>query len=266
MGKNSLSLYDICQDCGTKCCIEPGPPIVFTREIKRIKSYLETNRLKNYLQEIEGKNHFIIPRDEKGCPYLNNGMCEIQEVKPVDCQIYPMNPIEVDKRIELSVSESCPAKHLLNPAYERGALELFAKLSNREKKAMAELARVEGYILREKPSSFGLELIMDLWGCNPNILSSREELIRYNKEIVKAINMKAVGDPIIPKEFGKGILYGYSSCQFIQTSSIITHIAKKMLEAHINIFSCKYFDPKKATEFTKDFFKARKMKSKVMKR
>lgn len=266
MKNNKLSLYDICQDCGTQCCTEPGPPIVFLEEATKIREYVSGNSLKNYLQKAKGKDYFIIPRDERGCPYLNSGKCEIQDVKPLDCQIYPLNPLEKKGRIETGVSETCPAKHLLTSEYKKEVLNLFESLDEKEKREFAMLARNQGYVLRERPSDYGLELVLDLYGCNSDVLRSKQELIKYNKEIVKVIDMQEVGEPIIPEKFGKGNLFGYSSVQFIQTSSITTHISEKMLEAHVNIFSCKDFDTKKATNFTKDFFKARKIKSRKFKR
>lgn len=267
--RNQLSLYEICNDCGSRCCTEPGPPIVFQREIQKIRNYCEANGLRDYLVPIEEENGrlFTIPRGEDGCPYVNSeGSCDIQEVKPTDCRIYPHEPIEIEGEMVLGVSASCPAKHLLDGSFSREAEGLFSTLSRQDIRDLEKYTGLEGYDIRREPSDFGLELALDLWGCNPLVLRSREKIIEYNQRIVSLIGMEPVGDPIIPKKFGNGTLYGFSSIQFIQTSSIVTHIAEKMLEAHVNIFSCKDFDTEEATEFTKDFFKARKTRSRVLRR
>lgn len=63
------------------------------------------------------------------------------------------------------------------------------------------------------PKIFGQELILDLYDCDPEILSSKKKILEYSDKICKVIGVK------------------------------------------------KY---KKAKEFTKKFFKAKKIKSKVL--
>jgi S-adenosylmethionine decarboxylase len=59
---------------------------------------------------------------------------------------------------------------------------------------------------------------------------------------------------------------GYSLLQFIETSSITGHFSEHWRISYINIFSCKQFDPKVARKFTKDFFKAKRVKSRFIQR
>jgi len=99
--------------------------------------------------------------------------------------------------------------------------------------------------------------VIDLFGCDKEILLDKRKVIEFNNLLCKNIKMKKVGKPIV-KKFGKGILEGISSMQFIETSSIIIHADDKGDRAFIDIFSCKNFDSKKAVLFCKDFFKARK--------
>ena len=109
-----------------------------------------------------------------------------------------------------------------------------------------------------------------IWRATRQIKQALKDLEKWRnygvKQLIQLIDMESYGEPIIPPKFGKGILKGFSSVQFMETSSITAHIAEQMLEAHINIFSCKDFDSKKAEEFTKEFFKAQKVKSKLIKR
>ena len=77
--------------------------------------------------------------------------------------------------------------------------------------------------------------------------------------------MKRVG-PARIKRFGKDKLKGYSAFQFIETSSIICHFDEIQNRAFIDIFSCKNFDEKRAEQFSKDFFKAKKSKIKILDR
>lgn len=261
--KDKLSLWQICNDCGARCCTEKGAPIVFPEEVDIIREFLEKNKLPDHIKPIPGSENFSIPRAELGCPYLQEGKCSIQEVKPLDCRVYP---IGLSKSMRGGIDEGCPAKHLLSNQYKNLAQQALDQLSPERKKAFLQQSNNAGYAYSEKVGEYGMELLLDLYGCDPKIIASREHLIRYNKEIVPLIGMKAVGEPLIPEKFGEGTLYGYSSIQFIQTSSIVVHVSEPMLEVHTDIFTCKSFDPTRATQFTKEFFKARKVRSKFVSR
>ena len=108
--------------------------------------------------------------------------------------------------------------------------------------------------------SYGKELALDLYGCDKNIISSKKELQKYTDKLCKLIEMKKYGKTIIP-HFGhkEAHIKGYSLVQLIETSSITGHFSELWNSAYINIFSCKEFDAKIATKFSKDFFKAKKV-------
>ncbi|HNX25977.1 MAG TPA: S-adenosylmethionine decarboxylase [Phycisphaerae bacterium] len=114
---------------------------------------------------------------------------------------------------------------------------------------------------------FGWELVLDLYDCDPAIMSSEKELRRFTLELCKVINMTPYGEPWTPY-FGENCEHtkGYSLLQFIETSSITGHFSEGTKTAYINIFTCKAFDEKKAEEFTVKFFKARTHVSRFMTR
>jgi len=56
---------------------------------------------------------------------------------------------------------------------------------------------------------------------------------------------------------------GYSVVQLIETSCVSGHFAEDSNSVYIDIFSCKFYEQDKAVEFTKDFFKGKKVKFKV---
>ena len=78
-------------------------------------------------------------------------------------------------------------------------------------------------------------------------------------QLCDSINMKRYG-PTMLKRFGEGELEGYSALQFIETSSVTIHFDETKDRTFIEIFSCKYFDPKKALRFCKEFLQARRSK------
>lgn len=105
---------------------------------------------------------------------------------------------------------------------------------------------------------------IDLVGCNDRI-SKPQYIRRFCIQVCKNIKMKRYG-PIHLKRFGVGKLEGYSFMQFIETSSITAHFEEQQnpKKAFIDIFSCKDFDERQATEFCKTYFGADKAKVRVL--
>jgi S-adenosylmethionine/arginine decarboxylase-like enzyme len=102
---------------------------------------------------------------------------------------------------------------------------------------------------------FGMELALDLAGCDPEVLDSAAKLTEYVRKLIEKIGMTAYGDPIAAN-FGEGDLAGWTVIQLITTSNINLHASPADRSAHINVFSCKAFDPATATAFTLEFFGA----------
>lgn len=112
---------------------------------------------------------------------------------------------------------------------------------------------------------FGMELILNVYDCSLEVISSAKKLKEYAQTLCKVIDMIPYGKPLVPY-FGEKELHtkGYSLVQLIETSSITGHFSEYYKTAYINIFSCKDFDPKKAAEFTKEFFQAKKVTKKFV--
>lgn len=119
--------------------------------------------------------------------------------------------------------------------------------------------------MKAKKRIYGYELIMDLEECDLKIISCSKAIKEYVDRLCKLIKMKPYGKTLIPY-FGEKKPYtkGYSLVQLIETSSITGHFSEYWKTAYINIFSCKNYDEKLAKKFTKEFFKARKMKSRFI--
>lgn len=117
------------------------------------------------------------------------------------------------------------------------------------------------------PKVFGYELIMDLYDCDLSVMSSRKKLAEYVNKLCPLIKMEKYGRTLL-EYFGTKKMFtkGYSLLQFIETSSITGHFSEHWRISYINIFSCKSFDRKLALKFTKEFFKAKKVKARFIKR
>ena len=112
---------------------------------------------------------------------------------------------------------------------------------------------------------WGLSAVINLYECDSNLIRNPKIIKDFIVGLCDFIEMKRQGDVLIDR-FGEGKLEGYSVMQFIQTSSITAHFDEEKNRAFIDIFSCKEFDPKKALEFCKLFFKAKDVKMKVIER
>lgn len=119
---------------------------------------------------------------------------------------------------------------------------------------------------------YGFELIMDLHGCNVSKFN-RTSLRKYFVKLCKAINMKRCelhfwDDYGIPNE-QKQILphtKGTSAVQFILTSNITIHTLDLLKAVYVNIFSCKAFNRKVAEKLTKEWFGAKKCRTRFIER
>jgi S-adenosylmethionine decarboxylase len=112
---------------------------------------------------------------------------------------------------------------------------------------------------------FGYELVMDLNECDHGVISSKKKLKEYTDKLCKLIKMKQYGRTLLPY-FGEKEKFtkGYSLVQLIETSSITGHFSEYWKTAYINIFSCKHYDAELAKKFTKQFFKAKRVKNRFL--
>ncbi|MCK5083206.1 MAG: S-adenosylmethionine decarboxylase [Candidatus Omnitrophica bacterium] len=113
--------------------------------------------------------------------------------------------------------------------------------------------------------TYGYELIMDLYDCDREIITSRRKLQEYADKLCKLIKMKKYGPSLLPY-FGEKTAFtkGYTLVQLIETSSIVGHFSDLWGTAYINIFSCKKFDPTAAKKFTRLFFGAKEIESRFL--
>ena len=105
------------------------------------------------------------------------------------------------------------------------------------------------------PKAWGQHLILDFAGCPREKLASKDNLNRWIKELVEAIDMTAYGEPII-EHFATHShdAAGFTLMQMIETSNICAHFAENLGQAYIDIFSCKAFDDAIAQKVCAKYF------------
>lgn len=109
--------------------------------------------------------------------------------------------------------------------------------------------------------TFGQELVLNLYDCNLETISSGEEIKRFVIELCdNVIHMKRYGEPLIP-HFGHDnpVTSGYSLVQLIETSSVTAHFSEYKRSVYLNIFSCAWFDAEATTRFCQEFFQAKRV-------
>ena len=112
----------------------------------------------------------------------------------------------------------------------------------------------------EAVASWGQHLVLDLGGCNGNILT-KEGIAKFVKELVEAIDMVAYGEPqIVHFAEHSYEAAGYSLVQLIETSAIMGHFSDNNRDAYLDVFSCKKFSNKTVIEVVKRHFAPTKIK------
>lgn len=109
--------------------------------------------------------------------------------------------------------------------------------------------------------AWGYHLILDCKSGDLNSVKSYNNIKSYINDLLKNINMKAYGNPII-EHFAEHNKYvaGYTFVQLIETSAITGHFSDFNGDFYIDIFSCAYFDMEKAINVTKEYFSPESIK------
>ena len=110
----SLSLSKHCfkNKCAYICC---NNPIVLKEEKKKIIKYTRMGILKRWKIFKKHGAHYII--NGTPCPFLKNGKCSIEPVKPLNCRIYPLIIIFKGNRPEWALDKECPAVPYLTKSF-----------------------------------------------------------------------------------------------------------------------------------------------------
>lgn len=104
--------------------------------------------------------------------------------------------------------------------------------------------------------AWGLSVGVDLKDCDKALIKNEKYIEQYIADLIKLIDMRAYGLPLIVRFGDNPKVGGYTMMQLIETSSIVGHFVDESGGAYLDIFSCKFFDPQKVLEFSQAYFKA----------
>ena len=121
------------------------------------------------------------------------------------------------------------------------------------------------YIYPEKETkmkdTWGYHLLLDCTSGDVQLISSKENVYKFIKELVVAIDMVAFGEPWIERfathDQSKA---GISFCQMIETSNITGHFVESNGNFYIDVFSCKPFNNDTVIETVNKYFKPEKVR------
>lgn len=103
---------------------------------------------------------------------------------------------------------------------------------------------------------FGYQLLLDLYDCLPGVCDDLSLNYRFLDEIVVALGMEKQAPPNIFRsdEVRFPDKAGLSGWVPLIESSIVIHTLSPKNFITIDVYCCRYFDPKEAQDFCKKFF------------
>ena len=108
----------------------------------------------------------------------------------------------------------------------------------------------------ESSKAWGLLTSIDLYNCAPELIRDADAIKKFVAELCVKINMTPYGETEVV-HFGTNEKFeGFSMTQLIETSLISGHFSNATNAAYLDVFSCKYYEPRDAAEFATEFFKA----------
>jgi len=115
----------------------------------------------------------------------------------------------------------------------------------------------------EKKDPWGVLTSVDIYECAPNMIRDARMIEKFVTDLCEHIKMKRFGNCQVI-HFGEDEkVEGFSMTQLIETSLISGHFANATNTAYLDIFSCKFYEPREVAEFAMSFFKGNHYKMQI---
>jgi len=112
-------------------------------------------------------------------------------------------------------------------------------------------------------NAWGLLTSVDVYNCSKEKLRDAEMIKRFTIQLCDKIKMKRYGECEIVHFGEDDRVSGFSMTQLIETSLISGHFANQSNTAYLDIFSCKFYEPRDVAEFAIEFFNGSNYKMQV---
>lgn len=125
--EQGLSLQNYCKACQKSCCFN-GPINLLNNEFQQI--FDRTKNINDFIYKEE--IYLINNKINEPCRFLNKDgiTCDIQDIKPVECQAYPIFRVNEDGIRKTFFHEQCPASSFLSSNYVTNARLLLDNISD----------------------------------------------------------------------------------------------------------------------------------------
>jgi S-adenosylmethionine/arginine decarboxylase-like enzyme len=112
--------------------------------------------------------------------------------------------------------------------------------------------------------SWGTHSVHNIFRANPVAIRSYDTIYKFNKKLVKEIDMKAFGEPHIVRFGDNEYVAGYTLVQLIETSNIMAHFVEETNDIYLDVFSCKDFDAEIVEKIVREYFQPENIKTTVL--
>jgi len=112
--------------------------------------------------------------------------------------------------------------------------------------------------------SWGFHGIYNVFRCAPATIRCPATILKFNKELVHRIDMKAYGKPYLERFGPTNKVLGYTLVQLIETSSITAHFVEETDDIYLDVFSCKPFENQDVKDVVWEFFKPDAIQSRFL--
>ncbi len=107
----------------------------------------------------------------------------------------------------------------------------------------------------DSTQAWGLLASIDIYDSDPVLIRDEKYIRKFVTRLCQYLGMKSFGDCVVVNFGEDERVSGFSMTQFIETSLISGHFANQSNTVYLDIFSCKFFDPRNAAELAFSYFK-----------
>jgi S-adenosylmethionine decarboxylase len=172
----------------------------------------------------------------------------------LDKAIHSMQEGFSSSRVEVSSDQN---RGLLNPGQKEDGKPVSDAVRDRE---TLPISWRKAY---DKTGPWGVLTSVDIYDCDPQGIRDAKNIEAFVVQLCEQIRMRRFG-PCQVVHFGEDEkVEGYSMTQLIETSLISGHFANATNTAYLDIFSCKFYEPRDVAEFAMSFFKGNHYKMQI---
>lgn len=115
----------------------------------------------------------------------------------------------------------------------------------------------------EMRKPWGVSTSVDIYKSDPEIIRSAKSIEQFVCQLCDLIDMKRYGECKVVHFGTDEKVEGFSMTQLIETSLISGHFANASNNVYLDVFSCKFYEPREVAEFAASFFKGDNYKMQV---